>query len=190
MTPLEPYYLWGEFPAFDVALSDGGEMSVSGERPEEWAKIPYPLADSLRRSVEWNSRYVDTDPDGGLRTDGGTDGDGTERLVIGWTCDDCDRAVGDEPRMWDLAERLREEHEEESGHTTTVEVVEESRILPSQVDRMEIGESMLDLAETRSNRIEWICPECQRTGEQLDTNKRCPDCDERFREVLPDGGES
>lgn len=47
-----PYYLWGEFPAFDVVLSDGGKMSVSGENPEERAKIPYGLADALRRSVE------------------------------------------------------------------------------------------------------------------------------------------
>jgi len=58
-----PYYLWGEFPTFDVVLSDGGKMSVSGERPEERAKIPYPLADSLRRSVEWNSRSRDTGTD-------------------------------------------------------------------------------------------------------------------------------
>jgi hypothetical protein len=47
-----PYYLWGEFPPFDVALSDGGKMSVSGENPEERARIPFGLADSLRRSVE------------------------------------------------------------------------------------------------------------------------------------------
>jgi hypothetical protein len=47
-----PYYLWGEFPAFDVALSDGGKMQVSGEHPEERAKIPFELADALRRAVE------------------------------------------------------------------------------------------------------------------------------------------
>lgn len=48
------YFLWGEFPAFDVALSDGsGKMQTSGRRPEERAKIPYEIADSLRRSVEW-----------------------------------------------------------------------------------------------------------------------------------------
>jgi hypothetical protein len=47
-----PYYLWGEFPPFDVALSDGGKMSLSGENPEKRAQIPYELADALRRSVE------------------------------------------------------------------------------------------------------------------------------------------
>jgi hypothetical protein len=48
------YYLWGDFPAFDVALTDGGKMSVSGENPEQRAKIPYGLADGLRRAVEWS----------------------------------------------------------------------------------------------------------------------------------------
>ena len=57
-THVGPYYLWGDFPAFDVALTDGGKMSVSGERPEERAKIPYELADSIRRSVEWNDCTV------------------------------------------------------------------------------------------------------------------------------------
>jgi hypothetical protein len=60
-THVGPFYLWGEFPPFDVALPDGGKMSVSGESPEKRAKIPYPLADSLRQSVEWNSRYAHTD---------------------------------------------------------------------------------------------------------------------------------
>jgi hypothetical protein len=62
-----PYYLWGEFPPFDVAVSDGGKMGVSGEHPEERAKIPYALGDSLRRAIEWNDCEVgaDTDHDGG-----------------------------------------------------------------------------------------------------------------------------
>jgi len=51
-----PYYLWGEFPPFDVQLTDGGKMQVSGENPEKRAEIPYGLADSLRHAVEWNSR--------------------------------------------------------------------------------------------------------------------------------------
>lgn len=110
--------------------------------------------------------------------------DGTERLVIGWTCDDCDEAIGDEPRMWDLAEKLRKEHEE-AGHTTTVEVVEEKRILPSQGDRMDIGERVIEIADAE---IDWICPECHRSGEDLGTTRRCPDCDQRLREILPDGG--
>jgi len=106
-------------------------------------------------------------------------------IVIGWVCEDCDEEVGGLPRIWDLAESLRKDHEEESGHTTTVRVVEEERIIPSQRDRMEIGESMLAIAEERSERIEWICPECHRTGEELNATKRCPDCDERLREVMP-----
>lgn len=108
-----------------------------------------------------------------------------ENIIIGWTCEDCDETIGDGPSMWDLAEKLRKEHEEETGHTTTVEVVEEKRILPSQTDRMDIGETMLEIAEERSDRIEWICPECERTGEELNTTNRCPDCDERLREVMP-----
>ena len=47
-----PYYLWGEFPPFDVQVTDGGKMSVSGEYPEKRAQIPYELADGLRRAVE------------------------------------------------------------------------------------------------------------------------------------------
>ena len=107
------------------------------------------------------------------------------RTLIGWECEDCDEALGDNPRMWDLAEKLRKEHEAETGHSTTVRVIEEQRILPSQGDRMEIGESMLEIAEERHDRIEWICPECERTGEELNSTKRCPNCDERLREVFP-----
>jgi hypothetical protein len=59
-----PYYLWGEFPTFDVAVSDGGKMSVSGTNPEERARIPYAIADSLRRSVEWS---LNTDTDQSLK---------------------------------------------------------------------------------------------------------------------------
>jgi Zn finger protein HypA/HybF involved in hydrogenase expression len=106
-------------------------------------------------------------------------------LIIGWTCDDCDKQIGDEPGMWDLAEKFRKEHEAETGHTTTVEVIEEQRILPSQADRMAVGEATIDIADSE---IDWICPECGCSGEELGTTKRCPDCDERLREVLPDGG--
>jgi hypothetical protein len=105
--------------------------------------------------------------------------------IIGWTCDDCDKQIGDEPEMWDLAEEFRKEHEAETGHTTTVEVIEEKRILPSQADRMAIGETTIEIADSE---IDWICPECGRSGEELGTTRRCQDCDERLREVLPDGG--
>lgn len=37
---------------FRPPVTDGGKMSVSGENPEERAKIPYELADGVRRSVE------------------------------------------------------------------------------------------------------------------------------------------
>ena len=47
-----PYYLWGSFPPFDVNADITGKMQVSGENPEERAKIPYQLADSLRHAVE------------------------------------------------------------------------------------------------------------------------------------------
>ena len=47
-----PFYLWGEFPPFDVPYTDGGKMSVSGENPEKRAQIPFELADGVRRSVE------------------------------------------------------------------------------------------------------------------------------------------
>lgn len=46
------YYLWGEFPPFDVEPSWKGKMQSSGEDPGERAAIPYPLADALRQSVE------------------------------------------------------------------------------------------------------------------------------------------
>lgn len=56
-----PFYLWGEFPAFDVALTDGGKMAISGENPERRAQIPYEIGDSLRRSVEWSGSEPQAD---------------------------------------------------------------------------------------------------------------------------------
>jgi len=107
------------------------------------------------------------------------------RVVIGWRCDDCDEHLGGEIREHDLVERFRKEHEDETGHTTTVEAHREERILPSSTDRHKIGEAMLELAEQNHDRIDWICPECGKTGGELNTSKRCPDCDERLREVMP-----
>jgi hypothetical protein len=48
-----PYYLWGEFPPFDL-VADGlkGKMQTSGERPTERAEIPRPLSAAVKRSVE------------------------------------------------------------------------------------------------------------------------------------------
>lgn len=46
------FYLWGEFPPFDVERDWKGKMQTSGENPEKRAEIPYALADGLRRSVE------------------------------------------------------------------------------------------------------------------------------------------
>jgi rubrerythrin len=43
----------------------------------------------------------------------------------------------------------------------------------------------LDMATEQSVAIEWVCPECGRTAADLDALRRCPDCDEPFREVLP-----
>ncbi|UXF50812.1 MAG: hypothetical protein HQRvContig01_12 [Haloquadratum phage sp.] len=119
---------------------------------------------------------------------------GTEQpVVVGARCtaDDCDwTPLGtDRPaREWDLIERLRQDHEDDTGHRTTVECYRESRIVPDGNDRMVLGEAVLELAEERGDRVDWICPECHRSGEELETTKRCPDCDERLREVLPDGG--
>jgi len=30
----------------------------------------------------------------------------------------------------------------------------------------------------------WKCPECERSGEELNSRKKCPDCDEPLRDVL------
>jgi len=48
-----PYYLWGEFPPFDL-VADGlkGKMQTSGKHPDRRAEIPRPLSDALKRSVE------------------------------------------------------------------------------------------------------------------------------------------
>lgn len=109
----------------------------------------------------------------------------SQKIIIGWTCDDCDEAIGDEPNMWDLVERFRKEHEVETGHTTTVHVVREERIIPSMGDRMSLGEYVIESAD---DEIMWICPECGRSGKEMNATKRCRGCDERLREVLPDGG--
>lgn len=68
-----------------------------------------------------------------------------------------------------LAERLQKEHEEEKGHTTTVEVIEKKRILPSMGDRMDIGEVNIEIAD---DEIEWFCPGCHRTSQELSATNR------------------
>lgn len=107
-------------------------------------------------------------------------------VFVGARCtdDDCDWTLGtDDPaRSWDIVERLRMDHEDETGHQVTVECIHEQRILPGEGDRMKVGDYVLDVAD---DEILWICPECERTGEELETTKRCPNCDERLREVLP-----
>ena len=105
-----------------------------------------------------------------------------DRIIIGWTCDDCDEALGEDVSAHDLVEELRKDHEADTGHTTTVEVYRERRIIPSTRDRVDLGEYLIETADAE---IEWICPECERSGEELNTTKRCPDCDERLREVHP-----
>jgi len=74
-----PFYLWGEFPAFDVEQSWAGKMQTSGSDPEKRAEIPYALADGLRRAVEWTdaSAGARAVADGGrhLSSSGGGDGE-------------------------------------------------------------------------------------------------------------------
>jgi hypothetical protein len=53
-----PYFLWGNLPPIDVTLPHGGKMSVSGENPEERAKVPYELADAVRGVVEEQRKLV------------------------------------------------------------------------------------------------------------------------------------
>lgn len=68
-THVGAFYLWGEFPAFDVERAWVGKMQTSGEKPEKRAEVPYPLADALRQSVEWSSTASPTRAvaDGGQR---------------------------------------------------------------------------------------------------------------------------
>lgn len=106
--------------------------------------------------------------------------------VIGARCtaDGCDwEPLGtDDPSTWDIIERMRLEHEEETGHTVTVEAIEQKTILADSYDMMD---ATLRLAEEGNDEILWICPECEKTGEELETTKRCPDCGEALREVIP-----
>lgn len=67
-----PFYLWGNLPPIEADVPHG-KMQVSGERPEERAKIPYELADSVRREVEGQHKLV---------TDGGTVEDGIDRPEV------------------------------------------------------------------------------------------------------------
>jgi len=46
------FYLWGEFPTFDVPDDWAGKMQTSGENPEKRAEIPYHLGDAVKQSVE------------------------------------------------------------------------------------------------------------------------------------------
>ena len=48
-----PFYLWGEFPPFDVDASTlKGKMQTSGERPEQRAAIPSALSRAVKGAVE------------------------------------------------------------------------------------------------------------------------------------------
>lgn len=114
----------------------------------------------------------------------GTRQDGA--LVIGARCtdDDCDWGpLGvDDPDHWDLVERHRLTHEEETNHTVTVETVRQRTILVGKFDHIEVSDFLLENADAV---IEWLCPACERTAEELNASKRCPDCGEPFREVHP-----
>lgn len=108
------------------------------------------------------------------------------RTVIGARCttDGCEWGpLGtDDPTTWDIVERYRLDHEDETGHTVTVEAVRQRTIL---ADRFAMRDATLDLAEEQNARIRWICPECKRDAEELEATKRCPDCGDPFREVVP-----
>jgi len=52
-----PFYLWGNLPPIEADVPHG-KMQVSGERPEERAKIPYELADAVRREAEQQRRLI------------------------------------------------------------------------------------------------------------------------------------
>lgn len=106
--------------------------------------------------------------------------------VIGARCTDEDCDWGpygtDDPTTWDIVESFRRDHEDETGHIVTVETVEQRTIL---ANRSEMYGVTLNIAEKQGIEIYWMCPECERTAEELNAAKRCPDCDEPFREVLP-----
>jgi rubrerythrin len=113
---------------------------------------------------------------------------GTEdgALVIGARCtdEDCDWGLlgTTDPDHWRLVERHRLSHESETGHTTTVETVQQRTLLDG---RRGLDGVMLDMAAKQGIAIEWVCPECERTAADLDATRQCPDCDEPFREALP-----
>lgn len=106
-------------------------------------------------------------------------------LVIGARCTDeeCDWGPlgADGPDTWRLVEQFRREHEADTDHTTTVEVVRQRTIL----DGAGIDEATLALADEQSITIEWVCPECGQTADETEGMRRCPDCGEPFREALP-----
>jgi hypothetical protein len=52
-THVGAFYLWGEFPTFDCPVTWTPKMKKTGKKPEQRAKIPYRLADSLRQSIGW-----------------------------------------------------------------------------------------------------------------------------------------
>ena len=107
-------------------------------------------------------------------------------VVVGARCTDenCDWGpLGDtDPDRWRLVERHRLSHEEDTGHTTTVEMIRQRTILDGTPGPDGL---ILDLATEQSVAIEWVCPECERTAADLDAARRCPDCGEAFRETLP-----
>ena len=87
----------------------------------------------------------------------------------------------DDPNTWRFVEDFRREHADETDYTTTDEVVRQRTIL----DGGGLDGVTLDIAEEGAVVIEWVCPECEQTAADLDAGRRCPDCDEPFREALP-----
>jgi len=105
------------------------------------------------------------------------------QLVLAARCTECDWELGtDEPSTWSLVEQFRHEHEDETGHRTTVETITQRTILATRGAKWDLGDALLDMAD---DELLWICPECERSGEELNSAKKCPDCDEPLREVLP-----
>lgn len=100
-------------------------------------------------------------------------------LVIGARCtaDGCGwgPVETEDPDAWDVVERARLQHEREAGHVTTVETARRDGSADADGDPT----GMEGVA------VAYVCPDCDRTADELGADRRCPDCGVSLRQSFP-----
>ncbi|ESP87243.1 hypothetical protein [Candidatus Halobonum tyrrellensis] len=100
-------------------------------------------------------------------------------LVVGARCtaDGCGwgPVETEDPDAWDVVERARLRHERETGHVTSVEAARWDGSAEADGDPTPmVGVTVV-----------YVCPDCDRTTDELGADRRCPDCGVSLRRAFP-----